>query len=72
LKNERDIDINPLWDNLIDLIIKTVISGEPHINKFSKSYLKTRYNTFELLGIDIMFDEFLKPWLLEVYYIIYF
>jgi len=70
MKDERNINVNKLKKQLMDLIIKTVISGESHISDMCSSYLSSSYNAYEVLGFDIMFDEFLKPWLLEVNFFI--
>ncbi|XP_063709120.1 tubulin polyglutamylase ttll6-like [Culicoides brevitarsis] len=62
-------DIEALWANVDDVIVKTIISAWP--------MLKHNYNAsfpnhdvvqacFELLGIDILIDHKLKPFILEV------
>ncbi|XP_068131352.1 tubulin polyglutamylase TTLL13 isoform X2 [Hyperolius riggenbachi] len=62
-------DANKLWEDIEDVIIKTLISAHP--------ILKHNYRTcfpnhiagsacFEILGFDILLDKKLKPWLLEV------
>ncbi|XP_018426949.1 PREDICTED: tubulin polyglutamylase TTLL6 [Nanorana parkeri] len=68
LENNK-YDSNRLWEDIEDVIIKTLISAHP--------ILKHNYRTcfpnhiagsacFEILGFDILVDKKLKPWLLEV------
>ncbi|XP_036397972.1 tubulin polyglutamylase ttll6 [Megalops cyprinoides] len=62
-------DTAKLWNDIEDVIIKTLISAHP--------ILKHNYHTcfpnhavgsacFEILGFDVLLDHRLKPWLLEV------
>jgi len=59
------IDYNIVFEKIKDVIIKTCLSVEPHIVTNMK---QTRFRNvcFELYGFDILIDEKLKPWLLEV------
>lgn len=68
LENNK-YDANKLWEDIEDIIIKTLISAHP--------ILKHNYRTcfpnhiagsacFEILGFDILLDKKLKPWVLEV------
>lgn len=66
MEKERKIHVKKLWDSLADLVIKTLISGETPMSQMCRSNLNNRYNAYELFGIDVLFDEFLKPWILEV------
>lgn len=66
MKSELNVDVQKIWHRLIDLIIKTICSGEHSITGLSNANLNSRYNSYELFGIDVLFDETLKPWLLEV------
>ncbi|OTF82330.1 tubulin polyglutamylase TTLL1-like protein [Euroglyphus maynei] len=66
LSMTRKLDVDHIWQQIIDLIIKTVISAESNILTLLKQNLKNRRSCFELLGFDIILDENLKLWLLEV------
>lgn len=49
-----------------DVLIKSLISVEPHIYNTTSRCTKHRNVCFELFGFDILLDNKLKPWLLEV------
>jgi len=63
---ENDINVEKLFQQIYDVIIKTIISVEPHI--FNSLNRSTKYKNlcFELYGFDILIDSHLKPWLMEV------
>lgn len=65
---EQGVNTVKLLSDISDVIIKTIISGESAINIFSRIYQSSKYNCYELFGIDILLDENIKPWLLEVMY----
>ncbi|XP_068429016.1 tubulin monoglutamylase TTLL4 [Clinocottus analis] len=55
-----------IWEKIKDIVIKTIIGSEPYVNSLLKMHVRTPYSCHELFGFDIMLDEKLKPWILEV------
>lgn len=62
----QEIDINLLWSRIYDVVIKSIISIEPIIYSEIKKYEFNGENFFELFGYDILIDNDLKPWIMEV------
>eukprot|EP01027_Heterolobosea_sp_BB2_P015683 GEZU01022446.1.p1 GENE.GEZU01022446.1~~GEZU01022446.1.p1 ORF type:complete len:521 (+),score=144.48 GEZU01022446.1:71-1633(+) len=63
---ENKIDDTQLWADIHDIIIKTILSVE-HIIHQRYSILSAHRNAcFELFGFDVLIDENMKPWLIEV------
>lgn len=60
------IDDKSIWVEIDDLIIKTIISVEPQIVSAVSMFVPHRQNCFEVLGFDILLDDTMHPWLLEV------
>lgn len=56
--HQNNIDDSVLWIRVMNLIILTVLVQAPQVPKME--------NCFELYGFDVLIDENLKPWLLEV------
>lgn len=60
------IDYHAVKERIKDVIIKTLISVEPHIVNTMHRCTKHKNVCFEIYGFDILLDNKLKPWLLEV------
>ncbi|KAJ8315411.1 hypothetical protein KUTeg_007561 [Tegillarca granosa] len=56
--HQNNIDDNMTWIRIMNIVTLTMLIQAPQVPK-------TR-NCFELYGFDILIDENLKPWLLEV------
>lgn len=60
-------DDNLLWAKIEDIINKTIISIEHIINNAVEMFVPYKnQNCFELFGFDILIDNNMFPWLLEV------
>ena len=63
---ELGIDVNLMWSKIYDVIIKSLLSIEEVTkNEIKKSNIG-RGNCYELFGYDILLDNYLNPWLLEI------
>ncbi|GCC36827.1 hypothetical protein chiPu_0015327 [Chiloscyllium punctatum] len=64
--SQKGVRTDLLWEQIKDVIIKTIIASESYVNSQIHLYVRSRYTCHELFGFDIMLDENLKPWVLEV------
>lgn len=62
-------NVDALLASIEDLIIKTLISVQPSLSHFYRSCQADdvdNHMCFEILGFDVIVDQKLQPWLLEV------
>ncbi|KAL0985641.1 hypothetical protein UPYG_G00159830 [Umbra pygmaea] len=62
----KGVNTTLIWEKIKDMVIKTIIASDPYVNTLVKMHLRSPYSCHELFGFDIMLDENLKPWVLEV------
>mmetsp|Transcript_16648 Transcript_16648/g.14553 ORF Transcript_16648/g.14553 Transcript_16648/m.14553 type:complete len:88 (-) Transcript_16648:522-785(-) len=60
------ISVKEVFGGIKDVIIKSLISIEPHIvNNFNR-FTKHKDTCFEVYGFDVIIDANIKAWILEV------
>lgn len=60
------VDVDLIWEQIYDLIIKSILSSEKYISYYTKDNFKKINKSFEIFGYDIMIDDKFKPWLMEI------
>ena len=64
--DSQGVDTQKLIGDINDAIIKAFISVESVVFKYTKAFVPHRTNCFELFGVDVLLDDNLKPWIMEV------
>lgn len=58
-----------VWSAIDFMITKTILAAQPHVNHTYTTlfpHSNDGFTCFEILGFDVMLDERLNPWLIEV------
>ncbi|KAM7105923.1 LOW QUALITY PROTEIN: tubulin monoglutamylase TTLL4 [Molossus nigricans] len=64
--SQKGVNSDAIWEKIKDVVVKTIISSEHYVTSLLNMYVRRPYSCHELFGFDIMLDENLKPWVLEV------
>lgn len=62
----NDIDDKLIFSRIKEVIVKTFIAVQEEMTANFLTFVPHRNNCFQLFGFDIMIDDKLNPWLLEV------
>lgn len=63
---QEGYDVPAIWARIDDLIVKSILSIENTVFSAMEMNVPYRTNCFEVLGFDILLDDALRPWLLEI------
>tara|TARA_R110002050_G_scaffold218965_1_gene354895 strand:+ start:1491 stop:2054 length:564 start_codon:yes stop_codon:yes gene_type:complete len=55
-----------VWGRIQEVVAKSLIAGEDTLCKACGSLVKQRSHAFEILGYDLLFDQEMQPYLLEI------
>ena len=63
---KEGVDVEKLFEKINDLVVKTILSIAPETVDKICELTDTRDTMFEIYGFDVLIDERMKPWLMEV------
>jgi tubulin polyglutamylase TTLL4 len=59
-------EIEKIFSKIKDIVIKSILSSADESMQFIRGSIKYKNSLFELYGFDVLIDDRLNPWLLEV------
>ena len=62
----RGLDWTPVWREIEALCVKTVLAGHYDMVSAYEASQVSQYSCYKLFGFDVIIDQDLKPFLLEV------
>jgi len=60
------VDTSIVMNRIKDLVIRTIISVESKVSSMMQTHVAYPQNCYECFGFDVLLDETLRPWLVEV------
>uniref|UniRef100_A0A7S3GKS6 Tubulin--tyrosine ligase-like protein 5 n=1 Tax=Palpitomonas bilix TaxID=652834 RepID=A0A7S3GKS6_9EUKA len=63
---EMGVDTSIVMNRIKDLVIRTIISVESKVSSMMQTHVAYPQNCYECFGFDVLLDETLRPWLVEV------
>ncbi|KAG4084290.1 TTL-domain-containing protein [Neocallimastix lanati (nom. inval.)] len=66
LKDTYSLEFSKIWDDVKDMVIKSLISVNKNEIEREKEYPISSNSLFHLYGLDVMIDDNSKSWLIEI------
>ncbi|KAL0029059.1 hypothetical protein WJX77_003291 [Trebouxia sp. C0004] len=66
LEGQCGIQWQGIWSQVHDLVMAAVLAAEPELHSAARMHVPHRTNCFEIFGFDILLDDKLRAWLIEV------